>query len=712
MILFLEDWNKYPSAVVHTTTANTSWLRLAYVYKQMGIKNHVFHLALHNPNLANIDPWSSDLTQDEIIMIVAECKENPWYFFREVVRIPARGAGDGVPLRANRANISAWWLFFNHITTLLLQPRQTGKTLTETSLTGYIIDIAAVNTDVFVLTKDDALRMKTVQDVKDFLENLPWYLYLKKRSDVYNTEQITIKDLGNVLRTAVAQSSHKAANNVGRGFTIGICMIDEFAFIKNIDITLPVLLATGTQARQIARDNGNPYGTIFTTTAGYLSSPEGSYAYKVYNDCLPWNEHLLDCQNEDELSDTIKRNSPSGKSYVLCEFSHRQLGYTDEWLRETINNVMADDTKIETEFLNKWQEGNASSPIPKDLLRVINNSVIHEPKTTITTSGYIIRWYVPEHEIRNKLKDRYIIMGCDTSDGIGNDDIAMCMRDVSTGEVLAVGVYNETNLIVFANWLVDMLVEYPNITLIIERKSSGVSIIDNLLLLLPAKNIDPFKRIFNWVTNDANINQEYKRIIQTPVNARDPSIYVKYKKEFGYATSAVGRSSRDNLYGISFNTSVKYTASCVRDKTLIRQLNDLVRKNDRIDHQEGGHDDLVIAWMLPLWMLLQGKNLAHYGIPQRLVLLTVNETMIEEEGGEEVMLEREYQMNLSKEINALVEQLKQENNPFKYEILLTKIKRLSKDLNDDMKNKFNIESFLESLRKDKIKNARRNLILI
>lgn len=712
MILFLEDWNKYPSAVMHTTTKNTSWLRLALLYKQMGVVNHAFHLALHNPMLADIDPWSEDLTQEEIIMIVAECKENPWYFFREVVRIPARGAGNGVSLRANRANICAWWLFFNHITTFLLQPRQTGKTLTETSLTGYIIDIAAVNTDVFVLTKDDALRVKTVQDIKDFLENLPWYLYLKKRSDVYNTEQITIKDLGNVLRTAVAQSSHKAANNIGRGFTIGICMIDEFAFIKNIDITLPVLLATGTQARQIAKENGNPYGTIFTTTAGYLSSPEGSYAYKVYKDCLPWNENLLDSKDEEELLDIIKRNSPSGKSYVLCEFSHRQLGYSDEWLRETVNNVMADDTKIETEFLNKWQEGNASNPIPKDLLKLINSSVINDPYTTITTSGYIIRWYVTQQEVKNKLRERHIIMGCDTSDGIGNDDISMCMRDVSTGEVLAVGVYNETNLIVFANWLVDMLVEYPNITLIIERKSSGVSIIDNLLLLLPNKGIDPFKRIFNWVTNDANINQEYKKIISTPLSYRDSNVYVKYKKEFGYATSAVGRSSRDNLYGVGFNTSVKYTCKTVRDKTLIRQLNDLVRKNDRIDHQEGGHDDVVISWLLPIWMLLQGKNLSHYGIPSRLVLLTVNESIIEEEGGEEAVKEKEFQTSLSKEINELVDKLQKEENAFKYEILLTKIKRLSKDLNDDMKNKFNIESFLESVNKNRMKNKRRDIIII
>lgn len=712
MILFESDWSRYPSAIVHLSTKNTTWLRLAGLYQKMGIKNHLFLLALHNPALEHIDPWSPDLTTEEMIAISVEAKENPWYFFREVIKIIGKGAANNLPIKANRANIATWWLFFNHITTLLLQPRQTGKTLCMSTLSGYITGIAGVNTDIHLLTKDDSLRMKTVQDVKDVLESLPWYLYLKKRTDVYNTEQITIRDLGNTYRTAVAQESVRRANNIGRGFSIPINFIDEFAFIKNIDITLPVLLATGTQARQIAKENGGFYGNMFTTTAGYLSSPEGNYAYSVYKECMTWTEKLLDTSDEDALNDMIKKNSPSGKNYVLCEFNHRQLGYTDQWLRETIQVSMADDVKVATEFLNKWEEGNASSPIPKELLKIINSSLINEPNTTVTTYGYIIRWYVSTAEIENKLKNRYIVMGLDTSDVVGNDDTAMCMRDASTGEVLATGIYNETNLITFANWLVDILVEYPNITLIIERKSSGVTIIDNLLLLLPKMGIDPFRRIFNWITNDADTNEIYRQIINTPLSARDTSIYVKYKKEFGYATSSVGRTARDNLYGLAFNSSIKYTAHLTRDKTLIQQLNNLIRKNDRIDHRPGEHDDAVIAYMMSYYMLTQAKNLKHYGIPPSIVLINVTTAMIDEQGGQDAINEREYQNKLLHHINDLVNLLKEEENNFKSDILIQKIKMYSKELNEDTRNKFNIESLIESTNKQKIiKNRRINFIV-
>ena len=65
MILFREDWQKYPTARPHFTTKNKSWLRLARVYKAMGIQNHLFHLALINQSLVDVDPFSDTLTTEQ-----------------------------------------------------------------------------------------------------------------------------------------------------------------------------------------------------------------------------------------------------------------------------------------------------------------------------------------------------------------------------------------------------------------------------------------------------------------------------------------------------------------------------------------------------------------------------------------------------------------------------------------------------------------------
>lgn len=704
MILYLDDWrNKHPYAIADVKTKNLSWLRLAKLYQTMGIQNYAFMLALHNPTLQNIDPFDSNLTQEQMLAVVVEAKENPWYFFRELLRISAQGS-DAVMVRANRYNIALWWLFFNHIQTLSILQRQVGKSVSLFGLVTYILEIAGLNTNIHLLTKDDDLRVKSVKDVKDMIDELPWYMKLKNRSDAYNTEKLTINELGNTLNTSVAQPSAKRANNVGRGMTVAIHLIDEFNFIKNIEITLPALLASSTAARDSAKAAGAFYGNVFTSTPGYLSSPEGRFGKQVYNDCLRWNEFLYDSKDEDDLLELIRKNNHSGKQQVLLEFNHRQLGFTDEWLKQKITEAMATGDKAEAEFLLKWPEGNESSPIPKELLEKITKSMIPDPIIEITKYGYIIRWYVRQNEVDNKLRHRNLIMALDTSDAVGNDDIAMTLRDVTTGEIVGVGLYNETNLVTFSNWLVEFMVEYSNITLIIERRSSGTVIIDNLLLLLPNHGVDPFRRIFNWVTNDYYNNPDYKMVVDTPLSNKTHALN-KYRKEFGYATSGTGRSSRDNLYGIAFNGAIKYTCDTVRDKDLIHQLSSLIRKNDRIDHREGEHDDLVISFCMSYWFLTQAKALDKYGLSPRVILTTVSDAMIEEEGGLEAIQKRQEQAELLKTIDKLAEQLKRETERHKAELIMNRIKILYRELDNDTSKKFNLESLIDDMNRNNAYNA-------
>ena len=91
IILFYKDWAYYPSARPDINTRNKSALKFASILKTMGIKNHHFHLALINPALSGVDPFDPDLTNETKLLIVNECKINPWYFFRECLRIPIEG---------------------------------------------------------------------------------------------------------------------------------------------------------------------------------------------------------------------------------------------------------------------------------------------------------------------------------------------------------------------------------------------------------------------------------------------------------------------------------------------------------------------------------------------------------------------------------------------------------------------------------------------
>mgnify|MGYP007081723774 CR=1 FL=1 len=244
MILFLEDWKKYPKAIVDLETTNKSFVRLAGVYKAMGIKNNAFHLSLLNPQLQGVDPFDKNLSMEQMIMIAEECKLNPWYFFREIVRVNAPGSPEPVKYIASRGNISMYWLFFNHITSYIIQIRQTGKSVAADCLNIYLIDVGTINTDIHLLTRNDDLRVKNIRRIKEIESFLPSYLSLKSRADANNTEKITCNRLGNTYYTAVGQASIQGARNVGRGMTIAIHHVDELAYIHNIDIILPALLAS------------------------------------------------------------------------------------------------------------------------------------------------------------------------------------------------------------------------------------------------------------------------------------------------------------------------------------------------------------------------------------------------------------------------------------------------------------------------------------
>ena len=695
MILFLEDWKKHPTAIIHRKSANSSWLRLAGVYYKMGIKNYAMHTSLINPKLSEVDAHDENLSTETIAMIIKECKENYWYALREIIRVPSSGTSVAGPLRANRGNIALYWLYFNHVTTMLIQPRQTGKSVSVDALMIVIISIVAVNTDVNLLTKDDSLRVKNVKRIKSMMDELPFYLKLRNKTDSNNTEYITVNALRNTYRTSVTQSSKQAALNIGRGQTIATNHIDEIAHGKNLHLTLPVLLSSAGAARDSARENNSPYGTIMTTTPGYRTTKAGRFGYELYMSGLRWSERLLDCKDEKELTDLVRKNSRN--DMVVIDINHRQLGYTDEWLKERIRAAISKGEDAQADFLNIWPKGSAGSPISKASLKIIEESKMDEVHTGISTLGYVIRWYITSAELE-AYKNKPFIIGVDTSEACGGDDIGVVFRDITDGGVLGAGDYNETNTITFAQWLVELLVTYPKSILVIERKSTGISIIDHVINILVAKGIDPFTRLFNWVVSDYKINPKYKSdVIDVPMGRRDPAVYVKYRKQFGYTTSGGGRSSRALLYGEVFNSSIKYTAGLVRDVKLILQLTGLVVVNGRIDHDDGGSDDLVIAWLLGYWFLSMAENKEFYGLSNNMVLSTVSESMLVEQGGPEVIAKRDRQLKLKAEIDKLLSMLKKEKNSIKSALLVKKIRHLYKFIDTSVIKAVNINAVIDNI---------------
>ena len=631
MVIFLSDWSRYPSAKPNYDTKNESYLKLAGTYYAMGVKNYAFMLALHDQSLKDVDPFSPFLTELEMVKIGIECKINPCYYFREIAKVPARTGSDAVPLLANRGNIALYWCFFNHVMTYLVQIRQTGKSISTDVLDSYLLNIRCRGTTINLLTKDDALRSENIQRLKDIIDEMPFYLKQRSKKDLDNTELINISSLGNWYKAHLPQKAKKFALNTGRGMSSPIFRVDEGPFQANIEISLPAALAAGVAMRNKARANNEPYGTTLTTTAGKKDDPDGRYFYQQICAAAEWTEKFFDAKDATELevmiravSRGLKEKMRVGDEVIRGEFAvnitmnHRQLGYDDAWLLTALEETKSVGDAADRDFFNRWTSGSLSSPLSIQQMEIIRGSQkepLYVEDCKIGSFRVPCRWYIPKDSIEMYMAKNSSILSADTSDGAGGDDISLSLTDVKSGMLIASFNVNQVNLLAFSEWVCERwIIQCPNVTLIPERRSSAIALIDHLLLILPDRGIDPFKRIFNRIVNDPDENKTAYEEIKLPLSRRPHDIYVRYKKAFGWATSGGGMTSRSDLYSTTLISAARNCGHMVNDKTTIDQILSLETRNGRVDHAPGEHDDAVIGWLLGHWMLTKAKNLLHYGI--------------------------------------------------------------------------------------------------
>lgn len=705
-IVFLKDWKKYPSAIIHYETSNKSFLRLAEIYYNMGIKNCAFHLSLLNPALKNVDPFDPDIDEETILMILDEVCSNYWYYIREVMRVESSGNIDGVPFKANRSNIAVYWLYHAHITTLCTVIRQTGKTTMLKALYTWLLEYGISGAIFGLVTKDSSLKQETMESIKEQLEYLPDYLKLHTKRDVMNSDEIDIKATKNKLKCWLSNTSKKLAAKVARGFPIGTMGWDEAAYIENIETAMGSATFSGNEARPTLASKGLPYGTLLFTTAGDKESRDGGYIYRMITNGTMFSEAFFDCEDEKELEELIFKNSSARNNnealpIVVVSFSYRQMGYSEKWMQERLrDNKQSSRTDLNRDLFNRWVSASSLSPLTEEDIENLDNSAVTEPRCEFYPPfNYLLNWFVSEEELLRKTDNKHsLVIGVDTSDGAGRDDIGFYVRDSATGETLVTAVFNEINLITLSSFFVDFLIKYPNSVMIIERKSSAPAIIDNMISLLCNAGINPFRRLYNTIVqNKEQYPKEYEEILRAKPYNED--IFIKHKRHIGFVTSGKGITSRDQLFSTVMSNKLKYTAHLVRDKVTIHQFLGLIIKNNRIDHPEGGHDDMVISALLTYWLLMFGKNLSFYGMETNLILKKNDVYLNDKFNIDNDKYEQQEMESLEQEINDLIEQIKNELNPVIIAQLERRIRFLYKDIKKDNYS-ITVEDLLESLRKD------------
>lgn len=677
MILFNKDYDEYEVGFDYNTT-NKSFLEMASLLKSMGVKNYRFMLALHQPELSGLSPFDASLSTEIKVKMAIEAKKNIWYYFRECVRVPASGAPRGIPLRLNRGILAMVWLFFNHIDSAVAMPRQTGKSTTMNLLYLWLLYLGGRGTWMGLITKDNPLRIKNVTEIKRTRALLPPFMIEITKNDPDNQSEFKAlaPHLDNHWMCAVGQTDRDSANKIFRGFSLPCVFWDEFAFIPNVHLSYSTVMGASGTARNQAKASFGHYGTIHATTTADINQAEGKYAYELFHDGATWDEAYYDSYDVAELTQRIRANlkSSTAKTLLNLTFSHRQLGYSDEWALEYIINTKGSAESLNVDLFNIWISTGGESPFTKKILKTLRESFKDPLHKTFDKYGMLTRWYKSEFEIEKILRTESIVLGLDTSQGIGRDAISGTFLRAEGLEVLGTFRTNRTMLKWFEATVLELMIKYKNITLIPENKNTGVGLVDSLLVELPLRGEDPFKRIFNYIVHNPAEHKDLYHEACRPLASRSPEVYVRAKQYFGYMTTS---KSRKELFETTIKYALDNAADVAHDKDLIEEISGLRVIDGRLDHDKNGHDDTVVSWLLSHWLIRYGQNLKWYGIDSSRIAAKLREKKESHLSAVE-LYQAQQQQRLIEEANQVTKLIMECTNPIVFDKLELQLNNLTR----------------------------------
>ena len=228
------------------------------------------------------------------------------------------------------------------------------------------------------------------------------------------------------------------------------------------------------KAVEISKANGSPYGILYTTTPGFLTTDEGKYAYEIINNATKFNEGWYDLTYY-QLMDLITSNKLSVFAYI--EFTYQELGYSEDWFYEHCKEQNWDWVTIRREYLLEWSDESENNPFTKDELDTVKK-FCKKPKKSFLIFGKYQLDIFEEIPLMSNLVPKYPpIVGVDPSGGVSKDSSCITFVDSRTTRVFAQLRSNTISLVELARVLEYIVMNMmPNAIINIERNGVAEAI--------------------------------------------------------------------------------------------------------------------------------------------------------------------------------------------------------------------------------------------
>lgn len=212
-------------------TTNRTFTDIAMQYKSEGILNWNWILYTNNQDVCKLDPYDTNLSMEDKLIIVLECFKNPIYFFREILKIPTMDGGS-IRFPINKGSAAQIFLnLYRDKSCIDLYCRQSLKTITALSIMIY----------EFIFDKSKSLRIQSFYNtdakrdlvmLTKIMNLLPDYITFWRK---YNKEIKNVSMIRNPVNDTTITTGKGIRNSMesfecaGTGFNSNFALLDDIA---------------------------------------------------------------------------------------------------------------------------------------------------------------------------------------------------------------------------------------------------------------------------------------------------------------------------------------------------------------------------------------------------------------------------------------------------------------------------------------------------
>jgi hypothetical protein len=522
------------------------------------------------------------LTKSEIFTEYAKCLTSPIYAIETYLETFDKTQEGFVPFKLFPRQKEIIYAYEKHRFNLITKPRQAGVSTTTAAYMSIKVGFADVDNPeaVLIIANKQELAFEFLAKIKDFLSQLPRWVWgpeyygnaKNEAKSIFITDSKKEIKLPNGSRVKAVATSKDAL----RGFTPTYLVMDEAAYIDNgAEVFGAALTALGTGGKATLISTPRGMDALYYNTYDQAKQKKNNFniiEMKWYED-LRYNKDLRWIKG-DEIEHEVEFTFDSYNRRIADGWKP-----TSSWYEEMCRG-MNNDAKMIAQELDVSFIGSGGNVIDEEYIEYQNKNNVMEPIIMKGLENETWIWELPQ-------EGHQYIMGVDVSRGDGEDASTITIIDFTTMEQVL-----EYQGKIQPDLLAQLVEEYGEMykayTVVDVTGGMGVSTVLKLLEF-------NYKRLHYDNANGKILS----------ARQRELTSYSNAEKIPGFHATSVRLPMISNL-----EYKIRTNAVKIRSARMTSEMKTFIYKNGRPDHQEGYHDDLVMALAMCLWVLEHSfKNL-------------------------------------------------------------------------------------------------------